>query len=97
MPTRRRRTARSTDFRLPHGGYVIPIFLVALFAIVLTFGAFFVRSLTRASVTTLWSVHTRAENPAAYWFWAIWYVVGFAWFILALVAVTLYFVLDIIA
>ncbi len=76
--------------------YVVPIFLISFFAIVLTFGAFFVRVLTRTSVMTLWGVHTRAENPAAYWFWAVWYVVGLAWFGLAVVAVTLYFVLDVL-
>ena len=74
--------------------YVIPIFLIAFFAIVLTFGFFFVRALTRSAVVTLWGVHTRADNPAAYWFWASWYVVGTAWFCLAVVTVTLYFVLD---
>jgi hypothetical protein len=31
--------------------YVIPIFLASLFAIVLTFGFFFVRALTRNAVT----------------------------------------------
>jgi len=72
--------------------YVVPIFLIAFFAIMLTFGFFFVRGLTRASVTTLWSVTTRADSPAAYWFWAVWYVVGSTWFGLALVAVTLNFV-----
>jgi hypothetical protein len=74
--------------------YVIPIFLIAFFAIVLTFGAFFVRRLTRTDVTTLWSTHARADSPAAYWFWAIWHVVGSAWFGRAVVAVTRYFVLD---
>lgn len=74
--------------------YVIPIFLIAFFAIVLTFGFFFVRALTRSAVVTLWGIHTRANNPAAYWFWAIWYVVGTAWFGFAVLAVTLYFVLD---
>jgi len=48
-------------------------------------------------VMTRWGVHTRADNPAAYWFWAAWYVVGTAWFGLAVVVVTLYFVLDVIA
>ena len=75
---------------------VIPIFLVSLFAIVLTFGFFFVRALTRSAVVTLWGVHTRAANPAAYWFWAIWYVVGTAWLGLATVAVSAYFVLDVL-
>ena len=74
--------------------YVIPIFLIAFFAIVLTFGFFFVRARTRDAVVTLWAVHTRAGNPAAYWFWTIWYFVGTAWFGFAVVAVTLYFVLD---
>ena len=76
--------------------YVIPIFLIAFFAIVLTFGFFFVRILKREYVMTLWAVHTRADNPAAYWFWAIWYVVGTAWFGLAVFAVTAYFVLDVL-
>ncbi len=74
--------------------YVIPIFLIAFFAIALTFGFFFVRVLTRNAVMTLWGVHTRADNPVAYWFWAIWYVVGTAWFIIAVIVVTLYFILD---
>jgi len=77
--------------------YVIPIFLIAFFAIVLTFGFFFVRARTPSAVMTLWAVHTRAENPAAYWFWTIWYVVGTAWFGFAVIAVTLYFVLDILS
>jgi hypothetical protein len=72
--------------------YVVPIFLIALFAIVLTFGFFFVRGLTRSAVRTLWAIHTRAGDPAAYWFWAVWYVVGTAWFGFAVVAVTFYFV-----
>jgi hypothetical protein len=76
--------------------YVIPIFLISLFAIVLTFGFFFVRALTRTAVMTRWAVHVRAESPVAYWFWAIWYVVGTAWLGLATVAVSAYFVLDLL-
>jgi hypothetical protein len=75
---------------------VIPIFLVSLFAIVLTFGFFFVRALTHNAVMTRWAVHTRAESPVAYWFWAIWYVAGTAWLGLATVAVSAYFVLYVL-
>ena len=76
------------------GENVVWIFLIAFFAIALTFGFFFVRGSTRSAVVTLWGIHPRADSPAAYWFWAIWYVVGTTWFGLAVLVVTLYFVLD---
>jgi len=76
---------------------VVAVFALALFGTTLTLGAWFVRGLTRSSVETLWSVHSRATNPAAYWFWAVYHVAGMSFFIFALIAVTLYFVLSVIA
>jgi hypothetical protein len=77
--------------------YVIPIFLVSFGGCMLSLGAWFVRALTRKAVVTVWSVHERAVNPAAYWFWAIYHVLGMTLVIVVAVATTLYFVLDILA
>jgi regulator of protease activity HflC (stomatin/prohibitin superfamily) len=76
---------------------VVLIFLLALFGIMLTLGAWFVRGLSRARVTTMFGEWSRAESPAAYWFWAVYHVAGLALVIVATLAVTLYFVLSVIA
>lgn len=39
----------------------------------------------------------RASTPFAYWFWAIYHVAGMALVIVVAIAVTLYFVLSVIA
>lgn len=77
--------------------YVIPIFLAAFGGTTLSLGAWFVRGLSRDFVITVWSVHRRAESPAAYWFWAIYHVLGMGLVIVVAIAVTLYFVLGVIA
>jgi hypothetical protein len=58
--------------------YVIAIFFAALAGTTLSLGAWFVRVLKRDFVVTMWGVHARATNPAAYWFWAIYHVAGLA-------------------
>jgi hypothetical protein len=75
-------------------GNPIAIFALAFAGIMLTMGAWFVRRLSRAEVRTLFGSWTRAEAPGAYWFWAVYHVAGFASFILALAAVTLYFLIG---
>ena len=77
--------------------YVIPIFLVSLFGTTLSLGAWFVRALTRDAVVTVWAVHARAADPFAYWFWAIYHVLGMTLVIVVAIATTLYFVLDLLA
>ncbi|HWA91817.1 MAG TPA: hypothetical protein VG889_17395 [Rhizomicrobium sp.] len=58
--------------------YVIPIFLAALAGTTLSLGAWLVRGRTRDFVVTMWSVHARATDPVAYWFWAVWHWLGLA-------------------
>lgn len=74
--------------------YVIPIFLASFGGCMLSLGAWFVRALSRDAVVTIWSVHARAANPFAYWFWAIYHVAGMALVIVVAIATTLYFVLS---
>ena len=75
---------------------VVVIFLLALFGTTLSLGAWFVRGLSRARVTTMFGEWSRAQSPAAYWFWAVYHVAGLALVIAAAVATTLYFVLSVI-
>lgn len=76
---------------------VVLIFLLALLGTTLTLGAWFVRGLSRARVTTMFGEWGRVESPAAYWFWTAYHVAGLALVIAATLAVTLYFVLSVIA
>lgn len=77
--------------------YVIPIFIAAFGGCLLSLGAWFVRALTRSMVVTMWGVHLRAADPAAYWFWAIYHVLGLTLVIVVAIATTLYFLLDVLA
>ncbi|MBV9989680.1 MAG: hypothetical protein JOZ72_00170 [Alphaproteobacteria bacterium] len=74
--------------------YVIPIFIAAFGGTTLSLGAWLVRALTRDAVVTMWDVHPRATEPFAYWFWAIYHVLGLALVIVVAVATTLYFLLG---
>lgn len=75
--------------------YVVPIFLAAFGGTMLSLGAWFVRALTRSAVVTMWGVHARATDPFAYWFWAIYHVLGLALVIVVAVATTLAFLLGV--
>lgn len=76
--------------------YVIAIFLASLAGCTLSLGAWLVRGLTRDFVVTHWTVHARASNPFAYWFWAVYHVAGMALVIVVAIATTGYFVLSIL-
>ena len=76
---------------------VVLVFLAAFAGTTLSLGAWFVRALSRARVTTLFGEWSRAHSPAAYWFWAVYHVAGLALVIVVAVAVALYFVLSVIA
>ncbi len=69
--------------------YVIPIFLAAFGGTTLSLGAWLVRALTRSMVVTMWGVHVRATDPVAYWFWAIYHVLGMTLVIVVAVAIAL--------
>ncbi len=73
---------------------VLFVFSLAFAGILLTLGAWFVRDVSRAEVRTMFGSWTRAGSPGAYWFWTVYHAAGMAAFILALAAVTLYFVIG---
>jgi regulator of protease activity HflC (stomatin/prohibitin superfamily) len=75
---------------------VVAIFLLALLGVTLTLGAWFVRGLSRARVTTMFGQWSRADSPGAYWFWAVYHVAGLVLVCVTAVAVALYFVLSVI-
>jgi hypothetical protein len=76
--------------------HVVAIFLTALAGTTLSLGAWLVRLLRRDFVVTRWAMHTRAASPAAYWFWAVWHVVGLAIVWTVAIATTVSAVLELL-
>jgi hypothetical protein len=76
---------------------IVLVFVLAFGGCFLSLGAWFVRGLSRARVRTLFGEWSRAESPGAYWFWAVYHVLGLALVIVVAVATALYFISDALA
>ena len=76
---------------------VVGIFVLSFGGCFLSLGAWYVRSLSRTEVRTMFGTWTRADSPAAYWSWAVFHVLGLTLVIVVAAATTLYFIVDALA